>query len=181
MWITPAAPIEGQQRGFGRSFEMDGAIGAVLDDPGATPAGYVEQGLASPARHRQACGVMEFRHVIDEFRRGTAFALTPVEHRREFGRVETFGILSDLNEFDFETAKERKSCEIGRSCDDDRVARIEHHATNQLDCLLGAVHDQQVIGGKGCPLTRQMRGDPFAQLPQARPRPILQGLVPVLL
>src|ERR1700733_4012850 len=66
--------------------------------------------------------------------------------------------------------------EVGGRGDDYRVALLEEHATGEVQAVLGAVYDEDVLPRRDDPVLRQIGDDRVAQVGDAVERPVLQRL-----
>src|SRR6185437_9595793 len=97
-----------------------------------------------------------------------------VEQARECVDVHPVLVLRHFDERRAKTADDRDGAEIRRRRDHDGVAFIEREPAHELERVLGAVGDEHIGGGHRRTVGAHVRGDPFAELGQARSWCVLQ-------
>ena len=119
-------------------------------------------------RHRDARRIVEVRDVVDELRAARALLVRGREHCGERIDVESVAVLRDFDEPNPEASKDRNRREVRRSRDDDRVAFIEQHATDEINGMFGAVRNEYLFASGGNAVGGHLLDDARAKVGQVR-------------
>ncbi len=135
--------------GGGRGvFEVDRAVRIVLENHQVMAPRGVEQREPPRPAHEQARRVLEVRRHVDELQ---CLPLCPdagdggIERRQ----VDALGVLRHAGEAGLQVVKRGEGAAVGRELDQDDVARIDQHAPDEVEALLGTGGDDQVFEGAG--------------------------------
>ena len=142
-------------------------VRVVLEHEQLALGGEPDEPAAALERHRDAGRVLERRHRVDELRRA-ALALEPVERLLEQVDAHAVGVHLDLHDVGLVGAERGHGAGIGRALGDDHVARIDQRLADEVDHLLAAGRDEQLVRRRRpCP----PRPSPRRCRPSARPCP----------
>ena len=166
-----ALPVQRRQRGRWCALERQLAIRIVLDHQRPVLPGQLEQPQAAVIRHRHARRVLEVRHHIDQF---GAASVAGQARQRLFQHVGPHPgvVLGDTAHLRPVTAEDLQRSHVRGKLDDDQISRIEEHAPDQVQALLGSQRDQHLVPRDVDPILSH----PFHQL-IAQARIALRGTV----
>jgi len=111
--------------------------------------------LRRASERRRALRIVEVRYEVDELWFATC------DERFELLDAHAIVVASHHLEIDLVAAEDLKGREVARVLHRDDIALIEQHLAHQIDALLRAGRDQQIVGAKAHASTLQTRGDPF--------------------
>ena len=171
--------VEGLQARLGSALEAHSPIRRVLDHIHAVSRRKLEQRFAPAARHGDARRVVEIRDVIDEFRDLPPVPREPVQGCRELVGVQSFVVLSDLDEVGVEALKDRDGSEVGRRGHDDGVTFVEQQAADELDALLRPIGDEDLARRHIGAVRVHCAGNPFPKVGETGADSVLQRLVTI--
>ena len=157
-----------QQAGRRRPVKVELAIGVVFHDQGARTRGQFEHTQATLQAQGCAAGVAEGGNQVNQFRFVLGNQLLQPVH------VHTVGINRRADQVCAIQAKALDGGQKGRRFHNHLVARRDHGFTNQVQRLLAASRDDQILGRHRCALARHEVADLLAQRAPAFGRAILQ-------
>src|SRR6218665_3032653 len=167
---------QAQQAGRWRGIEIQLAIGVVFDDQGLVPDGHLQHLPAARKAERGAAGVAEGGDQVHE--------LGPVLGDELFQRpgVDAVGVCRRADQIGAVQAKALDGGQEGGAFDDDFVAGVDQRLAQQVQRLLAAGGDDQVLGAdvQGG-LAGHEGGQLLAQRLVALGGAVLQGRAGVLL
>ena len=138
------------------------AVGIVLDDQHLLASAPVEQRAALGERQDAAGGVLEIRDDVQELD-ATPRRTLGGEHRVEMCEIETVGLLPDADQARPRTPERRDRSGERRQLDEHDIARIHEEPRDQIDGLLRAGGEQNLVARARDALRAQSRHDRLDQ------------------
>ena len=175
----PARRVERVQRRQRLALEAQLAVGVVLHEQQVALLGVRHQRAAALEGERGAGRVLERRDDVEELRRA-ALRQQPLVRVGQPVEPDALAVHRHLVDLGAAGREGRHGAGVGRPLGQDRVARVEHDAAQEVDRLLPAGRDDELARARlGAALGHQ-RGQRVAELVDALGRPVLQRARPAL-
>ncbi len=165
-----ARDVERLERSGRLRAEEQASVEAVLHDRQPMPRRHLEEPLPRLGAHREPGRVVGARLAVEQLRR------LPLEQAVEMLGIEAAVPHGHRQELRPERAEDLHGARIGRLLDRDEVARIQQGPRDQVEALLRAVDDQDLLGADLEPEAQEVTGQELAQRRIATPRVVLQQL-----
>jgi hypothetical protein len=139
------AAFELIERREGVALVAEQAVGVVLGDQDLVLARQLDQAAAALEGERDPGRVLEAGHRVDELRTA-ALRGEPREGELELVEAHAFVVALDLDHVRLVAAEDRHRAGVGGGLADDRIAGIYQRLRDQIDRLLTAGGDDDVLG-----------------------------------
>jgi hypothetical protein len=168
-----AAAVERVERRQRVTLVAQQAVRVVLEDHELLLVGDPDERLAPVQRHRDAAGVLEVRDRVDEL---GAPALVAQLGQRRLEHVDPHAVVVhlDLHDVGLVGVEARHGAGIRGRLGDHDVAGIEERAADEVDHLLAAGRDHDVVGLDLGALGRHHLHDALADVVEPVGRPVLE-------
>jgi hypothetical protein len=141
----------------------------VLDDRDAAIVRPLHERLASCARDRRGGRIVRVRHQVEALRAGAGGAI----ERLQVGSLVVGG---NPDEPGARGREEVDGARVGRIVDEERVARIEERASDEVQGLLAPRGHEHVLRRRRHAVAREIVGDQRTEARDAVARCVLEGL-----
>jgi hypothetical protein len=172
-----AVPVVGLDRphvGLGRRvLEVQLAVRVILDDQHIAAFGPVEQAPPLVEADEQARRILEVGDDVEKLD-AASVAAEPLEGRVERLEIDAVGVLRDSHEIGLQVAEGRDRTHVGRQLDENHVAGIDQHARDEIEPLLRAGRDEQILQRRRDPAVRHDRADHVEQRAVTACRAVLE-------
>jgi hypothetical protein len=139
------AAVERAQRRQRRALVAQQAVRVVLEHEQLALGGDLDEAAPAWQGHRHAARVLERRDRVDELR-PAALALEAVERLLEQVDAHPVVVHVDLHDVGLVGAEGGHGARVGRRLGDDDVARVDERLADEVDDLLAARRDEDVLG-----------------------------------